>query len=83
MSGAGQTALTLGFNVNAWRDTAPLHRGRPQQLLPAPSAGAASSGRSHRRTIEGTYEEEGDGVSKDCQFSRNALAATAAGGRLQ
>ena len=30
----------------------------------------------------GTYEEEeeGDGLSKDCQFSRNRLAATAGGG---
>jgi hypothetical protein len=30
----------------------------------------------------GTYEEEGQGVRKDCAFSRNGLAATA-GGRLQ
>ena len=28
----------------------------------------------------GTYEEEGDGLSKDCQFSRNGLAATAGDG---
>ena len=27
----------------------------------------------------GTYEEEGDGLSKDCQFSRNGLAAAAGG----
>jgi hypothetical protein len=30
----------------------------------------------------GTYEEEGHGLGKDSQFSRNGLAATA-GGRLQ
>jgi hypothetical protein len=34
------------------------------------------------RLLLGTYEEDGDGLSKDCQFSRNGLAATA-GGRLQ
>jgi hypothetical protein len=32
MSGTGQTALTLGFNLCPWRDTAPSI-GRPQQLL--------------------------------------------------
>ena len=30
----------------------------------------------------GTYQEEGDGFGKDCEFSLNGLAATA-GGRLQ
>jgi hypothetical protein len=30
----------------------------------------------------GTYEEEDDGVRKECQFSRNGLAATAGGAAL-
>src|SRR5258706_16448283 len=32
------------------------------------------------RLLLGTYGVEGDALSKDCQFSRNRLAATAGGG---
>jgi hypothetical protein len=45
MSGAGQTALTLGFNLNPWRDIAPSIKGRPHQLLRR--GAAAMSDRSH------------------------------------
>src|SRR4030081_1030318 len=44
MSGAGQTALTLGFNLNTWRDTAPSIKDGPSN---AAQGGGCMTDRSH------------------------------------
>jgi hypothetical protein len=46
MSGAGQTALTMGSNLNPWRDTAPSIKDGPSNCC-AGGVAAMMTDRSH------------------------------------